>query len=208
MNLASNLNQGLRALQLNLSDATQTQLLDYIQLLDKWNQVYNLTGVRQPADMIPKHIFDCLAILPYVCGREILDIGTGAGLPGLLLAIARPDWHCVLLDSSAKKIRFVKQAILELEITNAEVVCTRLEAFKPTYKFNTIVSRAYSNLLLFYTQSAHLCTSKGCLLAMKGIYPNEEIAKISGVQIETIALKIPQLQAQRHLIIMRPQSSR
>ncbi len=208
MNLASNLSQGLRALQLNLSAATQTQLLDYIQLLDKWNQVYNLTGVRQLSDMIPKHIFDCLAILPYVCGKEILDVGTGAGLPGLLLAIARPDWHCVLLDSSAKKIRFVKQAILELKINNAEVVCTRLEKFQPSYKFSCIISRAYSNLQQFYTQSVHLCASKGCLLAMKGVYPDTEIAQVSGVKIETIALKIPQLAAQRHLIIMRPQSVR
>ncbi len=208
MNLASNLSQGLHTLQLNLSDVTQTQLLDYIELLDKWNQVYNLTGVRDRSDMIPKHIFDCLAILPYVCGRQILDVGTGAGLPGLLLAMARPDWHCVLLDSSAKKIRFVKQAILELEITNVEVVCTRLEAFKPSDKFSSIISRAYSNLQSFYTQSAHLCATKGCLLAMKGIYPDQEIAQISGLQLEIIALEIPQLQAQRHLIIMRPQNAR
>ncbi len=203
MNLANNLNQGLQTLQLNLSETTQTQLLDYIALLDKWNKVYNLTAVRQPSDMIAKHILDSLAIIPYVRGKQILDIGTGAGLPGILLAIARPDWHCILLDSSAKKIRFVKQAILELKITNAEVVCTRLEKFKPSYQFSSIISRAYSNLYNFYTQSAHLCATKGCLLAMKGIYPEQEIAKISGVKIKTIKLKIPQLQAQRHLIIMQ-----
>jgi len=208
MNLANNLSQGLHTLQLNLSAATKTQLLDYIELLNKWNQVYNLTGVRDPLDMIPKHIFDSLAILPYVYGNQILDVGTGAGLPGLLLAMARPDWHCVLLDSSAKKIRFVKQAILELKITNAEVVCTRLEAFKPADKFSFIISRAYSNLQNFYTQSAHLCDTKGCLLAMKGVYPEQEIAQISGLQLEIVALEIPQLQAQRHLIIMHPQSAR
>jgi 16S rRNA (guanine527-N7)-methyltransferase len=204
MNLANNLKQGLHALQLNLPNAIQTQLLNYIELLDKWNKVYNLTGVRQTSDMIPKHILDCLAILPYICGKQILDVGTGAGLPGLLLAIARPDWHCVLLDSSAKKIRFVKQAIMELEITNAEVICTRLEKFKPPYKFNSIISRAYSRLNNFYTQSVHLCATNGCLLAMKGIYPHEEIAELSELQLEFVALEIPQLQAQRNLIIIHP----
>ncbi|HEC85714.1 MAG TPA: 16S rRNA (guanine(527)-N(7))-methyltransferase RsmG [Thioploca sp.] len=244
MNLANTLNQGLHALQLELSAPIQTQLLNYLELLAKWNQVYNLTAVRDVAQMIPKHVLDSLAVLPYIYGTPILDVGTGAGLPGLLLAIVRPDWQCVLLDSSAKKIRFVQQAIIELEIKNARAVCTRIETFNPApverpfekrgtaegafektierrcekremierlkekteEKFGTIISRAYANLHRFYTQTQRLCATDGRLLAMKGIFPETELAQMAGLpaHLETIPLQVPQLQAQRHLIVMRP----
>ncbi|KHD08227.1 hypothetical protein PN36_19405 [Candidatus Thiomargarita nelsonii] len=205
MNLANNLCQGLDALQINLSDFIQTQLLNYLELLVKWNRVYNLTGVRDVAEMIPKHIFDSLTVLPYVRGAQILDVGTGAGLPGLILAMARPDWQCVLLDSNAKKIRFVKQAIIELDIKNAVAECTRIEAYHPTDKYNTIISRAYTSLLRFYTQTARLCTIDGGLLAMKGVYPETEIAEMAGlpVHLETFSLELPKNAAQRHLIVMQ-----
>jgi len=203
MNLANNLCQGLDALQINLSDLTQTQLLNYLELLVKWNRVYNLTGVRDVAEMIPKHILDSLTVLPYVRGAQILDVGTGAGLPGLILAMARPDWQCVLLDSNAKKIRFVKQAIIELDIKNAVAECTRIEAYHPTVKFNTIISRAYASLHRFYTQTARLCTIDGGLLAMKGVYPETEIAEMAGVHLETFSLELPKNAAQRHLIVMQ-----
>lgn len=211
MNLTNNLKQGLDTLQLEIEAPVQTKLLNYLELLAKWNQAYNLTAVRDIAQMIPKHVFDSLAVLPYICGTQILDVGTGAGLPGLLLAIARPDWQCVLLDSSAKKIRFVKQAIIELEITNVETVCTRIEKFNPPLKkgrggFSTIISRAYTNLHRFYTQTARLCMTNGCLLAMKGVFPKTEIAEMVQlpVHLESVPLQIPQLSAQRHLIIMYP----
>ncbi len=205
MNLANNLSQGLDVLQLNLSGSIQTQLLNYLELLAKWNRVYNLTAVRDMRDMVPKHVLDSLAVLPYVCGTKILDVGTGAGLPGLLLAIARPDWQCVLLDSNAKKIRFVKQAVIELQIENVEVVCTRIEAFNPPFEFSTMISRAYASLHNFYMQTKRLCAVDGCLLAMKGVYPETEIAQMVDlpVHLECFPLQIPQLQAQRHLIVIQ-----
>jgi 16S rRNA (guanine527-N7)-methyltransferase len=208
--LIKTLNQGLQALKLNLSEATQTQILNYLALLAKWNQVYNLTGVRQIEAMIPKHVLDCLAILPYVCGCQILDVGTGAGLPGLLFAIVRPEWQCVLVDKNAKKIRFIQQAIIELKIKNAFAVQSRIETFKPPQeiidgKFDTIISRAYTNMCAFYQQTVALSATSGCFLAMKGIYPKSEIAEMAHllVSIESFPLQIPQLSAERHLIMIR-----
>jgi len=190
----------------NLPQSSQRLLLNYLDLLATWNRVYNLTAVRDVVQMRTKHIDDCLAVLPYICGTRILDVGTGAGLPGLVLAIARPDWHCVLLDSSAKKIRFVQQAIIDLKIQNVEAVCTRIEAFQPKEKFNTVISRAYTSLSRFYTQTLPFVTAEGCLLAMKGLYPETEIAQLAGLplHLECLPLEIPQLSAQRHLILMRP----
>jgi 16S rRNA (guanine527-N7)-methyltransferase len=206
VNLANNLRQGLDSLQLKLSESTQTQLLNYLELLVKWNRVYNLTAVRDVAQMIPKHVLDSLVVLPYVNGAQILDVGTGAGLPGLILAIARPDWQCVLLDSNAKKIRFVRQAIIELKIKNALAEYTRIEAFNPPEKFSTVISRAYSSLHRFYTQTARLCAADGGLLAMKGVYPETEIAQLAGlpVHLESFPLQVPLLTAQRHLIRIVP----
>jgi 16S rRNA (guanine527-N7)-methyltransferase len=245
VNITNTLTQGLQALQLEIPAPIQTQLLNYLELLAKWNQIYNLTAVRDVAQMIPKHILDSLAVLPYIRDTPILDVGTGAGLPGLMFAIARPDWQCVLLDSSAKKIRFVQQAIIELQIKNASARCTRIEAFNGTQvnkpveksdrfselsentpdwppfeanekndrpfektdnKFGTIISRAYTDLHRFYKQTARLCATGGSLLAMKGTYPETEIAKMAKipVHLECIPLQVPQLSAQRHLIVMRP----
>jgi len=209
VDITNQLNQGLQDLKIDLAASTETQLLNYLELLAKWNRVYNLTAVRDKAKMIPKHVLDSLAVLPYVCGTRILDVGTGAGLPGLLLAIARPNWQCVLLDSSAKKIRFVKQAIIELELKNAIAICSRVEKFQPNEKFNTVISRAYASLPLFYTQTAPLCAIDGCLLAMKGTYPETEIAQMSSspIHFDSFPLQVPQLEAQRHLIVMRPHHS-
>jgi len=207
MTLATNLTQGLQALQLDLSSAIQTQLLDYLNLLTKWNRVYNLTAVRDVTQMLPKHILDSLVVIPYVCGTQILDVGTGAGLPGLMLAIARPDWQCVLLDSNGKKIRFVTQAIIELKLKNVLAVRTRIEQFNPpTEKFTTIIARAYTNLSQFYQQNQQFVATDGCLLAMKGVYPKAELEQISQlpISIECLPLHVPQLEAQRHLVVMRP----
>jgi 16S rRNA (guanine527-N7)-methyltransferase len=208
--LTNQLNQGLEALGLNISESQKTQILNYVTLLAKWNQVYNLTAVREIEQMISKHVLDCLAVLPYIHGTRILDVGTGAGLPGLLLAIVRPSWQCILLDSNAKKIRFVQQAIIELEIPNAQVVHSRMEKLNPSQqkideKFDTIISRAYSEISHFYQQTLPFCATGGLLLAMKGTYPATEIAKMADlpVSIESIALQVPQLQAQRHLIMIR-----
>jgi 16S rRNA (guanine527-N7)-methyltransferase len=189
----------------DLPDSSQRQLLNYLELLTKWNRVYNLTAVRDMTEMKTKHIEDSLAVLPYVYGTRILDVGTGAGLPGLVLAIARPDCHCVLLDSSAKKIRFIQQALIELNIQNVETVCTRIETFQTKTPFHTVISRAYASLSRFYTQTVPFITKEGCLLAMKGVYPETEIAEIAdlAVHVKCVPLQIAQLSAQRHLVIMR-----
>lgn len=206
VNLAKDLQQGLQALQLSLPDAIQTQLLNYLQLLAKWNRVYNLTAVRDETQMISKHLLDSLAVLSYVGGPQILDVGTGAGLPGLILAIARPYWQYILLDCQLKKVRFVRQAVTELGINNAEIVKTRIEDYQPTTRFTTIISRAYSSLPNFYHHTARLCATGGCLLAMKGTYPEMELSEMLGlpVHIEILPLQVPQLAAQRHLVVMRP----
>ena len=199
MQLVNSLNQGLQTLNIDLS-ATE-QILDYLKLLEQWNKVYNLTAVSNIEQMLPKHVFDSLSVLPYVRGTKVLDVGTGAGLPGLMLAIVRPDWKIVLLDSNAKKIRFVKQAIMELKITNAMAVCTRTENLPPE-EFNTVISRAYANLHKFYTQTIKFIGDNGCLLAMKGMYPEAEITTMEQlpINIKTIALQVPMLTADRHLI--------
>jgi len=205
-NLANLLQQGLQTLHLSLSPVTQTQLLNYLQLLSKWNHVYNLTAIREIETMLAKHILDSLAVLPYLKGQRLLDVGTGAGVPGLVLAMAQPTWQWVLIDSNAKKLRFVQQAIMELEITNVEIVKTRIEDYSPVENFNTILCRAYSSLSEFYHQTARLCAIEGCLLAMKGTYPVTEMAELTTlpISIQTIALQVPQLMAERHLIILRP----
>ncbi len=206
MNLSNLLQTGLQDLHLSLSEAVQIQLLDYVHLLSKWNRIYNLTAIRDEAQMIPKHLLDSLAVLPYICSTQILDVGTGAGLPGLLLAIARPDWQCVLLDSNAKKIRFLRQVLVELKITNVEVVHSRIEDYQPgpTKSFTTIISRAYTRLSDFYQQTVKLCATDGCLVAMKGSYPDLEIEELKElpVHLEVVPLLIPQLEAQRHLVVI------
>jgi 16S rRNA (guanine527-N7)-methyltransferase len=196
------LNQGLSELPVKLSSTTQQQLIHYLELLVQWNQVYNLTAIREITEMVPKHVLDSLAILPYLQGTTILDVGTGAGIPGLVLALACPQWHYTLIDKSAKKVRFIQQAIIELNLTHVEVISTRIEAFKPGYFFNSIISRAYSNLTLFYQQTIALCANDGCLLAMKGNYPASEISALAknSVHLECFPLQVPQLMAQRHLV--------
>lgn len=196
MNILHLLSQGLKSLDINIDTKAQQQILDYLALLKKWNRVYNLTAIADE-EMIPKHVLDSLAVLPHICGTRILDVGTGAGLPGLLLAIARPDWQCVLVDSNAKKIRFIKQVIIELKLDNVEAVSSRIENFNDQKLFDTIISRAYADIEVFYMQTKRLCSNGGCLLAMKGKKP--EIAAIKA-SIKIIPLKIPYLQAARHLV--------
>jgi 16S rRNA (guanine527-N7)-methyltransferase len=200
MNILDSLNQGLNSLDINIDAQRQQQILNYLTLLKKWNRVYNLTAIPDE-QMLPKHVLDSLAVLPYICGTRILDVGTGAGLPGLLLAIARPDWQCVLIDSNAKKIRFIKQVIIELKLDNVEAVSSRIENFNSQKLFDTIISRAYTDIYSFYIQTERLCC--GCLLAMKGNKPETEIAEMkqfTSASIKIIALNIPDLQAARHLI--------
>jgi 16S rRNA (guanine527-N7)-methyltransferase len=200
------LREGLLAMNCTLEAETQTRLVAYVRLLEKWNRTYNLTAVREPEQMIPRHLLDSLAILPYLKGRRVLDIGTGAGLPGIPLALARADTHFVLLDSNAKKTRFVTQACAELGIKNVEVVNNRVEKYQPPAPFDTIVSRAFSTIADMLVASRHVCGSAGQFLAMKGVYPQEELAGMPpGYTVsEAPALAVPGLSATRHVVVILP----
>ncbi len=205
MSLGEDLASGLTALGVLLNSAQQQKLLDYIALIVKWNKVYNLTAVREPEAMIGHHLLDSLAVLPHLSAvRRLIDVGSGAGLPGIPLAIARPDMKIALLDSNHKKTTFMRQACMELGLTNAEVVCERVENWQPQDKYDAVISRAYSELKEFVRLSAHLVAKGGKLYAMKGLYPTEEITQLkAGAKVEAVMpLTVPELEAQRHLVII------
>ncbi len=206
MNSAPSLAAGLNALGLDLGTEQQQQLLDYVALIAKWNQVYNLTAVRDPQAMITQHLLDSLAVLPYLEGvSRIIDIGSGAGLPGIPLAIARPELEMTLLDSTHKKTTFQRQVCLELGLTNVKVACERVEHYKSNEDFQVVISRAFSDLSEFARLSAHLLAKGGKLCSMKGIYPHEELGRLpQRLKLqEVIALMVPGMDADRHLVILR-----
>jgi 16S rRNA (guanine527-N7)-methyltransferase len=186
-----------------LAAGQAAQLLAYLDLLARWNRTYNLTAVRAPAEMVTRHILDSLAVLPWVPGGRLLDAGTGAGLPGVPLAIARPELQVTLLDSAGKKIRFLNHVCRELRLGNAAPLQARLETYAPGAPFDAIVSRAFASLAAFAGAARHLAGAAP-LLAMKGRYPEEELAALPDwVRLEAVeALAVPGLQEQRHLVIM------
>lgn len=206
MNLEQQLASGLAELGLPLDAATQRRLLEYVALLQKWNRVYNLTAVRDPQKMLVQHLFDSLAVLPHIHGRRIIDVGTGPGLPGIPLALANPALEVTLLDSNHKKTTFLRQACLELGLANATVVCERVEAWRPAEKYEGVISRAFSDLAEFADLTRHLCNKDGLMLAMKGVYPHEELTRLpAGVALQRVEpLKVPSLDAERHLVVLRP----
>lgn len=209
MSPSARLQSGLEALDLSLSEAAQEQLLHYVQMLIKWNRVYNLTSVRKPDDIIIRHILDSLAVVPHLHARRVLDVGTGAGLPGIPLAFACPDTEFVLLDSNNKKIRFVRQALGELELPNVSAEQSRVEEYRPAAPFEVVISRAYSSLAELYQQASHLLAPGGRLLAMKGVYPLAEMdaLKDSPLQADVVTLAVPGLDADRHLVILSASDS-
>lgn len=169
------LEQGLE--QFNLG-AYSAPLLDYLFLLKKWNLAYNLTAVRDLESMVSKHLLDSLAIVPWLKGNQIIDVGTGAGLPGIPLAITNPDKNFVLLDSNGKKTRFLNEVKRQLDLSNLEVVQFRVENYHPTQGFDTVVSRAFSSLAQMIYWTEHLVAEQGIWLAMKGRYPDAELQEI------------------------------
>jgi 16S rRNA (guanine527-N7)-methyltransferase len=205
---ATRLDAGLAALGVAASDQQCRQLLGYVDLLARWNRAYNLTAVRDPLDMIPKHLLDSLAVLPWVRRGPVLDVGTGAGLPGLPLAIMRPDLAFTLLDSSGKKVRFVRQAVLELGLGNVTPVQARLQAYRPRVNFATITARALAPLAGLCADCAPLAAPGGVLLALKGREPGQEVAALVAApppRVRTAAvvvhpLTVPMLDAERCLI--------
>jgi 16S rRNA (guanine527-N7)-methyltransferase len=208
--LAAMLVEGARALSLDLTDTQQTKLLDYVALLAKWNAVYNLTAIRDPRQMLIQHILDSLSIVPHLAaGRgasSVLDVGSGGGLPGIVLAIVLPDWRVTLNDIVHKKTAFQSQAKAELGLTNLSVVTGRVETLRPGIevpeKFDVIVSRAFAELADFVTLARHLIAENGAIWAMKGVRPDAEIARLpAGAKVQQIIrLDVPSLDAERHLL--------
>jgi len=205
LNLRRQLDAGLASLGLAPNDPLCQSLLAYIDLLVKWNKAYNLTSVREPARMVTHHILDCLAILPYLNGSHLLDVGTGAGLPGVVLALVRRDCHWVLLDSNAKKIRFVTQAVMELKLQNVEVVRAGVGDYQPSERFSSVIARAFGPILELFERTRHLYARNGYLLAMKGRRPDVELAelRLRAIPFEVHRLHVPGLHASRHLVVVK-----
>jgi 16S rRNA (guanine527-N7)-methyltransferase len=199
------LHAGLTALGLELEAGQEEKLLAFLALLSKWNRVYNLTAVREPAAMVTQHLLDSLAVLPHLGEVDTLvDVGSGAGLPGIPLAIARPELALTLVEASHKKASFLQQACLELTLRGATVVCERVERFVPAHPVEAVISRAFAELREFVRLARHLVGPGGRLLAMKGVYPDEELAQLPPeVTVRAVVpLKVPGLPAQRHLVVM------
>ena len=208
MTLAPALAGGIRALGVDVGPAGQAQLLAYIALLEKWNRTHNLTAIRTAEQMVTHHILDSLAVVPHIPSENsttVVDIGSGGGLPGIPIAVARPGWRVTLLDSNQKKAAFLRQAVAELALRNADVVARRAEDYDPPLRFDVAISRAYSNLTDFVAQARRLTRPDGIWLAMKGVYPVGELAELQP-EVSRIAvhrLAVPNLDAERHLVVMR-----
>jgi 16S rRNA (guanine527-N7)-methyltransferase len=206
MSLARPLSQGLAELELKLAPAASENLLAYLDLIQKWNRVYNLTAVREPARMLSQHLFDSLATVPHLSGSSLLDVGSGAGLPGIPVAIARPRLPVTLLESNHKKAAFLRQAAIELRLDNVAVACERAEAWGTSHRFDLVVSRALADLPEFIRLAGRFVAPGGALAAMKGVYPYDELAQLPpgwGVT-EAVALKVPGLNAERHWLRLEP----
>lgn len=206
---AQELIEGAQQLGVILTEQQQQQLLQYLGLLIKWNKAYNLTAVRNPDEMVSRHLLDSLSVVQYVeqYGNDWLDVGSGGGMPGVPLAIIFPERKFTLLDSNGKKTRFLTQVKLELKLDNLEVIHNRVEAFTPAGAFSGIISRAFSSLADFTNWTRHLGDTNSHWLAMKGVHPDDELQalpedfRLDSCQI----LKVPGCQGQRHLLILQRQ---
>jgi 16S rRNA (guanine527-N7)-methyltransferase len=204
MSTADQLKRGLIALGLTLERDIQQRLLDYIVLIEKWNRVYNLTAIREPEKMVSHHLLDSLAVVPHLHAKRLLDVGSGAGLPGIPLALAKPDTHVTLLDSNHKKAAFLNQAVIELKLKNIEVCSERVESWQTQNRFDVIISRAFSDMGEFVRITRHLLARGGMFAAMKGLHPYEEIDKLPpGCKVQQVlSLAIPGLEGARHLVLI------
>lgn len=196
----------LAAAGIELPDQQKQQLLGYVGMLDKWNKAYNLTSVRDPQQMLVRHILDSIVVNPHLQGSRFIDVGTGPGLPGIPLAIVRPDAHFTLLDSLGKRVRFLRQVQHELGLNNIEPVQSRVEAFPAEPPFDGVISRAFASLQDMLSWCHHLpVKGLGRFYALKGVRPDEELAHLpEGVSLESIVrLQVPELEGERHLVVLK-----
>jgi 16S rRNA (guanine527-N7)-methyltransferase len=203
MTLEQELEAGLAQLGLELSAEQIDRLNQYLALLNKWNKTYNLTAVRETERMVAYHVLDSLSALPHIQGVRVLDVGSGGGMPGMLFAIARPDWQLTLIDANHKKTTFLRQAAIELGLNNVEVHCERVEALAAP-AFDVITSRAFADLAEFVRLTRHVLADGGMWAALKGVYPYEEIAQLpDDIRVVSVqALHVPGLDAERHLVTL------
>ncbi|WP_423187959.1 16S rRNA (guanine(527)-N(7))-methyltransferase RsmG [Alishewanella sp. d11] len=202
--LLSRLRELIAQTSLELTETQLQQCVTYVNLLDKWNSAYNLTSVRDPQEMLIKHILDSLVVAPHLTGNNFIDVGTGPGLPGVLLAIYYPEKHFTLLDSLGKRIRFLNQVKLQLGLNNITPIQSRVEEHQPIAGYDGVISRAFASLNDMLNWCKHLPALNGQFFAMKGAAVQEEIAALPDfVKVTAIQqLKVPELDAQRHLVIL------
>ncbi|MGB3382571.1 MAG: 16S rRNA (guanine(527)-N(7))-methyltransferase RsmG [Rhodanobacter sp.] len=200
--LQAQLEQGIAALGLQLPADAVPRLLDYLALLERWNGAYNLTAVREPTEMVTRHLLDSLAILPFVQGHSLADLGTGPGLPGIVLAIAAPGRQILLVDSNGKKVRFLREAIRSLKLEGVRAEQARVEDVAG--QFDCITARAFASLADMLAWGGHLLAPQGTWLAMKGKLPDDELAGIPDAFVvrATHELHVPGLPAERHLLVL------
>ncbi len=212
---AERLRAGLDEIELHLDEATQTRLLDYLELMDKWNQAYNLTAIRKPLEMVDKHLLDSLSLLPHVTDAPLLDVGAGAGLPGLVIAIAKRSspsggeeaFNVTLVDAVSKKVQFMQHVIRTQQLPNARAIHSRIEDL--TGQYPQITSRAFSSLTDFVTLTRRLRAPGGRWLAMKGHIPHDELHALPAwVKVLTaLKLRVPAALGERHLILLTDQDT-
>ena len=198
----------LKSANISLTDLQKQQLVGYVEMLHKWNKAYNLTSVRDPEQMLVRHILDSIVVEPHLQGERFIDVGTGPGLPGIPLAIVRPQAHFTLLDSLGKRVRFLRQVQHELKLDNIFPVQSRVEEYPAEPPFDGVISRAFASLTDMVNWCQHLPGELGKFYALKGVLPEDEIASLPvGFQVENVAeLVVPQLEGQRHLVVITRQA--
>jgi 16S rRNA (guanine527-N7)-methyltransferase len=199
------LTSGAAELGVILDEPAQHALLSFLALLKRWNKVYNLTAIKGDDNMLTRHLLDSLSVVTAIKGSRLIDIGTGAGLPGIPIAITNPHIHVTLLDSNAKRCRFLRQVQAQLKLDNVSIVQKRVEEYQPAEKFDNLLSRAFSSLHSFISSSAHLLAEDGQFIAMKGIWPGDETEQLTSDFIidEVVKIMVPGLPDQRHLVICK-----
>jgi len=206
MSQADLLAQGIASMSLAVSAEAQEKLLAYVSLLHKWNKVYNLTAVRDPLEMVTLHLLDSLSILPHINSTNLLDVGSGGGLPGIVLAICKPELQVTTIDTVQKKAIFMRQVKGELGLNNLSTVHARVENFQPSEPFEIVISRAFSEIALFIQLTKHLIAVNGQWLAMKGVMPSGELERLPLTPSKIIPLKVAGLDAERHLVVFENNS--